>query len=126
MWGGFFPDFVVEWISERRESQDNIKVISTLFRFANMFPQHYVSYPLLNYIKGYKGDLYGVDVFSREFKESNFNKKNVKLNSETGAYGEYITVNALDYVSYYATTIDGELPTIEDVNVPQVPLLKGL
>lgn len=67
-------------ISERRESQDNIKVISTLFRFANMFPQHYVSYPLLNYIKGYKGDLYGVDVFSREFQGLEDISRGIELN----------------------------------------------
>ena len=70
----------------------NIPLIAEQFRYANIFPQHYMSYPLLNYIKkyddenseceNYDGDLYGVDVFSREFKESNFNKKNVKLNSE--------------------------------------------
>lgn len=67
-------------ISERKESQDNIKFISAIFRIANMFPQHYVSYPLLNYVKGYNGDLYGVDVFSREFQGSDVIPNGIELN----------------------------------------------
>jgi len=38
----------------------------------------------------------------------------------------YITVNALDYVSYYATTIDGELMAIEDVNEYKTRLTEAL
>lgn len=67
-------------ISDRKESLDNIGLRSTVFRFANMFPQHYVSYPLLNYVKGYNGDLYGVDVFSREFQGLEDVSRGVGLN----------------------------------------------
>lgn len=59
-----------------------IPLIAGQFRHANLFPHHHMSYPLLNYIKEYDGDLYGVDVFSREFKESNFSEKIAALDDD--------------------------------------------
>lgn len=43
-----------------------INSIIDLFRAANLFPQHYVIYPLLNYLKDYDGDLFDVDIFNTD------------------------------------------------------------
>ena len=47
------------------EAQIIISIIDS-FRAANLFPQHYVIYPLLNYLKYYDGDLFDVDVFNTD------------------------------------------------------------
>ncbi|ABN07100.1 hypothetical protein Mlab_0929 [Methanocorpusculum labreanum Z] len=43
-----------------------IKYIIDSFRATNLFPQHYVIYPLLNYLENYDGDLFDVDVFNTD------------------------------------------------------------
>jgi hypothetical protein len=47
-----------------------IESITDSFRAANLFPQHYVIYPLLNYLNDYDGDLVDVDVFNTNSIES--------------------------------------------------------
>ncbi|MBQ2771102.1 MAG: hypothetical protein IJB12_03625 [Methanocorpusculum sp.] len=66
-----------------RCSDDNKNVVeryAEIFRRTNLFPQHYVIYPLLNYIDGYdNGDLHDVNVFGQTFQRSSNVPQEIKL-----------------------------------------------
>ena len=47
-------------------TSSSLDALSRLLRSANLFPQQYVIYPLLNYLKDYEGDLLEVDVFNTD------------------------------------------------------------
>ncbi|MDV0443499.1 hypothetical protein [Methanorbis rubei] len=45
---------------------NGLNALADRFRSTNLFPQQYVIYPLLNYLKEYDGDLLDIDVFNTD------------------------------------------------------------
>ncbi|MDO9522311.1 MAG: hypothetical protein Q7J08_01195 [Methanocorpusculum sp.] len=57
-------------VSDEIPTATRIYDFSQCFREANMLRHHHVSYPLLNYVKDYSGDLCNIDVFYSGFTNS--------------------------------------------------------
>ncbi|MDD2789025.1 hypothetical protein, partial [Methanoculleus sp.] len=67
-------------VSDERDTATRIYDISRSFRDSNMIRHHHVSYPLLNYVKDYSGDLCNIDVFNAGFTNS-LELDEVKINN---------------------------------------------